>query len=79
MQQRCGRVPGCTSYDRPRRCAGFRCASSPWSARGMSLFDNLDLEAATAARLNRWEYLLVAALMRVPNGTRSPGNPVAVF
>ena len=50
-------------------------------ARGMNLFDNLDPEAAaaTAARLNRWEFLLVVAPVRVPNGTGSPINPVTMF
>jgi kynurenine formamidase len=50
-------------------------------ARGMNLFDNLDLEAAadTAARLKRWEFLLMASPIRVPKGTGSPINPIAVF
>lgn len=50
-------------------------------ARGMNLFDNLDLEAAAemAARLNRWEFLFTATPVRVPKGTGSPINPVAVF
>jgi len=50
-------------------------------ARGMNLFDNLDLEAAaeTAARLKRWEFLLTASPIRVPKGTGSPINPIAVF
>lgn len=47
----------------------------------MNLFDNLDLEALadTAAKLKRWEFMLVAAPTRVPNGTGSPINPIAVF
>ena len=50
-------------------------------ARGMNLFDNLDLEAAaeTAARLGRWEFLFMASPVRVPKGTGSPINPIAVF
>ena len=50
-------------------------------ARGMNLLDNLDLEAAaeTAARLNRWEFMLVVAPLRVPGGTGSPVNPIALF
>ena len=50
-------------------------------ARGMNLLDNLDLEAAaeTAARLNRWEFMLVVAPLRVPGGTGSPVNPLAIF
>lgn len=76
-----GRVPGCTSYDPSPTMCWIPVHKFALVARGMNLFDNLDLEAAaeTAARLNRWEFLLVAAPMRVPNGTGSPINPVAVF
>lgn len=50
-------------------------------ARGINLFDNLDLEelAETAARLGRWEFLFMASPVRVPHGTGSPINPIAVF
>ena len=50
-------------------------------ARGMNLLDNIDLDAAaeTAARLGRWEFLLVVAPLRVPGGTGSPVNPIAIF
>ena len=50
-------------------------------ARGMNLFDNLDLEAAAeaAARLDRWEFMFMAGPVRVPKGTGSPINPIAVF
>ena len=50
-------------------------------ARGMNLLDNLDLEAAaeTAARLDRWEFMLVVAPLRVAGGTGSPVNPIAIF
>ena len=50
-------------------------------AVGVNIFDNADLEALseTAARLNRWEFLLMAAPVRVTNGTGSPINPIAVF
>ncbi len=50
-------------------------------SRGMNLLDNLGLDAAaeTAARLNRWEFMLVVAPLRVPGGTGSPVNPVAIF
>ena len=45
------------------------------------MFDNLDLEAlaATAAQLNRWEFMFVASPLRVHRGTGSPINPIAVF
>lgn len=44
-------------------------------------FDNMALEALaeTAARLNRWEFLLVAAPIPNPGGTGSPLNPLAIF
>ena len=50
-------------------------------ARGMNLLDTLDLEALaeTATRLNRWEFMLVVAPLRVPGGTGSPVNPIAIF
>jgi kynurenine formamidase len=50
-------------------------------ARGMNLLDNLDLEAVaeTATRLKRWEFMLVVAPPRVPGGTGSPINPIAIF
>ena len=50
-------------------------------ARGMTLLDNLDLEAVAeiAARLNRWEFMIVVAPLRVPGGTGSPVNPIAIF
>ena len=50
-------------------------------ARGMNLLDNLDLEAAadTAARLRRWEFMLMVSPVRIPKGTGSPVNPLAVF
>jgi kynurenine formamidase len=50
-------------------------------AMGMPIIDNCDLEALseTAARLRRWEFLIVAAPEPVPGGTGSPINPVAIF
>lgn len=50
-------------------------------ARGMNLLDNLDLKAAaeTAARLKRWEFMITVNPLRVPKGTGSPINPIAVF
>ena len=35
--------------------------------------------AETAARLNQWEFLLVAAPIPNPGGTGSPLNPLAIF
>ena len=50
-------------------------------AMGVNLFDNQDLEALaeTAARLNRWEFMLVAAPLAVEGGTGSPLNALAIF
>jgi len=50
-------------------------------ALGINIFDNADLEAVAeaAARHNRWEFLLFAAPIPVPNGTGSLINPIAVF
>ncbi len=48
---------------------------------GITMLDNLDLEQAaeTAARLKRWEFMLVVSPLRVPNGTGSPINPIGIF
>ena len=50
-------------------------------AMGMPIFDNADLEAVAeeAARLERWDFLLTAAPIRVPGGTGSPLNAIATF
>ena len=48
---------------------------------GMPILDNLDLEAVAtaAAQRNRQTFLFVGAPLRVPGGTGSPLNPLAVF
>jgi len=48
---------------------------------GMPIFDNLDLDAvaAAAASRDRWTFLFVGAPLRIPGGTGSPLNPLAVF
>lgn len=50
-------------------------------ALGLWLLDNLDLEAAAdhARATGRHEFQLVVAPLRVPGGTGSPVNPLAVF
>lgn len=50
-------------------------------AMGISIFDNLDFERAVeeARRLNRYEFLFVAAPLRIEKGMGSPLNPLAVF
>jgi kynurenine formamidase len=51
------------------------------NAMGVHLFDYLQLEdlAAACDRAGRWEFLFVAAPLRVPGGTGSPVNPIAVL
>ena len=48
---------------------------------GINLLDNQDLEsvAETAARLNRWEFMLTIAPVPVTGGTGFPLNALAVF
>ncbi|HYE86689.1 MAG TPA: cyclase family protein, partial [Vicinamibacterales bacterium] len=48
---------------------------------GLIIIDNADLEelAATAARLNRWEFMFSAAPIPVKGGTGSVLNAVATF
>jgi kynurenine formamidase len=50
-------------------------------AMGLWLIDNANLEelAQIAARLNRWEFLMTVAPLRLKNVTGSPINPIAVF
>jgi len=50
-------------------------------AMGVSIFDNLDFEraAAQARQLNRYEFLFMAAPLRIDKGTGSPLNPLAIF
>jgi kynurenine formamidase len=50
-------------------------------AMGTPIFDNLDLEAVSAAcaSRSRWEFLLTAAPLAVRGGTGSPLNPIATF
>jgi kynurenine formamidase len=50
-------------------------------ALGVSIFDNLDFERAVeeARRLNRYEFLFMAAPLRIDKGTGSPLNPLAIF
>jgi kynurenine formamidase len=48
---------------------------------GMPILDNLDLDevAEAAIERNRFEFLFVGAPLRVPGGTGSPLNPLAIF
>ncbi len=50
-------------------------------ALGVGIFDNLDFDdlAATARELSRYEFLFVAAPLRIEKGMGSPLNPIATF
>ena len=51
------------------------------AAMGMPLLDNLDLDAAAdyARQQKRWTFMFVGAPLRIPGGTGSPLNPLAIF
>jgi kynurenine formamidase len=51
------------------------------NAMGLHLLDYLQLDslADVCERLGRWEFLCLVAPLRVPGGTGSPVNPIAVF
>ncbi|MGY1641979.1 cyclase family protein [Geodermatophilus sp. SYSU D00703] len=51
------------------------------TAMGMPLLDNVNLEDVTrvCAELGRWEFCCVLAPLRLPGGTGSPLNPLALF
>ena len=50
-------------------------------AMGVHIFDQMDLEAVadTAARLNRWDFMLTAAPYPILGGTGYPLNAIATF
>jgi hypothetical protein len=51
------------------------------NAMGLHLLDYLDFEdlLALCRELRRWSFLCVLAPLRLPAGTGSPINPIAVF
>jgi len=51
------------------------------NAMGVHLIDYLQLEGLHAAceRAGRWEFLFVAAPLRIEGGTGSPINPIAIL
>lgn len=51
------------------------------NAMGVHLLDYLQLEDLRAAceRAGRWEFLFVAAPLRIERGTGSPINPIAIL
>jgi kynurenine formamidase len=50
-------------------------------AMGLVMLDNTEVEelARTAAEVGRWSFMVVCAPLRIPGGTGSPVNPVAIF
>lgn len=50
-------------------------------AMGMCAADSLDLEPLSAAcqEEGRWEFMVVGLPLRLPGGTGSPWNPIAIF
>jgi kynurenine formamidase len=48
---------------------------------GLNLIDNMNLEdiAVACSEEHRWEFLCVIAPLRIPGGTGSPVNPIAIF
>ena len=76
-----GVIPGCTNEGPVTTMCWQPIHKFVLVARGMHLFDGLDMEAlaATAARLKRWEFMFVAAPIRVPGGSGAPVNPIAIF
>ena len=55
--------------------------SEPCQRGRLYLLDGVQLDrlAETAARLNRWEFLLVVAPPQVPGSTGAVVNPLAMF
>ena len=48
---------------------------------GIQVLDRADFQvlAEAAAERNRWEFMVTIAPLRIPNGTGSPVNPIAMF
>ena len=62
--------------------AGLSCIAQPGQgAMGIHLLDYLQFEdvVPVCEREGRWDFLFVAAPLRVRRGTGSPLNPIAVF
>jgi hypothetical protein len=51
------------------------------ASMGLPILDwpSLTELARTCERLNRWDYLLTTAPLRLPGGTASPINPLCLF
>ena len=77
-----GVVPGCKSTAPSPTMCWLPVHKFALVARGITFFQILHLEvlAATAARLKRWEFMLTAAPIRVPGGTGTPkSDSIAVL
>jgi kynurenine formamidase len=76
-----GVIPGCTNTGPVPTMCWNAVHKFVLVARGMHLFDGLDMEAVSAAaqKHKRWEFLFVAAPIRVPGGSGAPVNPLAIF
>lgn len=60
---------------------GFPIHALALNAMGVHLLDYLQFEdvAPVCERLGRWQFLFVAAPLRIAGGTGSPLNPIAIF
>jgi kynurenine formamidase len=76
-----GVIPGCTNTGPVPTMCWQPVHKFVLVARGMHLFDGLDMEAvaATAARLKRWEFMFVAIPNPSTRGTGSQISPIAIF
>jgi hypothetical protein len=67
----------------PSNVAGMRYPIHPLQVAAMGLFaaDSLQLEdlAAACAAEGRFEFMVVGLPLRLPGGTGSPWNPIAIF
>ncbi len=68
-------VPGCL------REIGYPIHPLQVTAMGMTVADSLNLEevARVCEEERRWEFMVVIEALRLPRGTGSPFNPIAVF
>ena len=59
----------------------FDQVASSINALGLHLLDYLELTelAQACAAANRWSFLCVIAPLRLPTGTGSPVNPIAIL
>jgi hypothetical protein len=76
---------GCSLLHRGEELLGQRGGLAKYvaerSTMGVHLLDYLHLRELAGAcdEAGRWEFLFVAAPLRIPGGTGSPLNPIAIF